>query len=68
MDQLSEEDEGLIFFDGGTFSRGPHWLVDPPAEVLEDSKTDKETAEQVTTWHETSLQIIYTCRNDKSST
>ena len=31
VDYLTEEEDGLIYFDGGTFSRGPHWLLPPPA-------------------------------------
>ena len=28
MEQIQEEEEGLVFFDGGTFSRGPQCLLE----------------------------------------
>ena len=47
VEQINEEDEGLIIFDGGTFSRGPHWLVDPSPEQVEEGSLGKEQAPQV---------------------
>lgn len=46
VQQIDEEEEGLIIFDGGTFSRGPHWLVDPDPEDLEEGTVDRDEAMQ----------------------
>ena len=47
MQRIDEEEDGLVFFDGGTFSRGPHWLVDPSTEDLEEGGLEREDAGQV---------------------
>ena len=31
-EEIFENEEGLVIFDGGTFSRGPLWLLSPELE------------------------------------
>lgn len=39
-DTLAEDEEGLVIFDGGSFSRGPHYLL-PPEPEEEDSEAEE---------------------------
>jgi len=40
IEQILEEEEGLAYFDGGTFSRGPHWLLEEEEEALRPDDDD----------------------------
>ena len=37
VEEFRDGEDGLIFFDGGTFSRGPHSLVDSDLPTLSDT-------------------------------
>jgi hypothetical protein len=56
IDQMHEEEDGLVFFDGGTFSRGPHCLLDAPPPPANDDDYDTVPQDAAQVCH---LQLIH---------
>jgi hypothetical protein len=53
---MHEEEDGLVFFDGGTFSRGPHCLLDAPPPPANDDDYDTVPQDAAQVCH---LQLIH---------
>ena len=45
-DVLAEGEDGLIIFDGGTFSRGPHHLLGPDEEEEQEPEAPETSVSQ----------------------